>query len=49
MVRSLRLAGVKDMRKGFVGLSSLEEQALGGDPHGRLLFVFRSAAAIWSS
>jgi len=34
-------AGVTDMRKGFVGLSSLVEQALGGDPHGGQLFVFR--------
>jgi transposase len=34
-------AGVTDMRKGFVGLSSLAEKALKQDPYSGHLFVFR--------
>ena len=34
-------AGVTDMRKGFVGLSSLAEQVLRKDPYSGHLFVFR--------
>ena len=34
-------AGVTDMRKGFVGLSSLAESVLKQDPYSGHLFVFR--------
>ena len=34
-------AGVTDMRKGFAGLSSLAEKALGQDPYSGHLFIFR--------
>ncbi len=34
-------AGVTDMRKGFVGLSTLTEQVLRQDPYSGHLFVFR--------
>ena len=34
-------AGVTDMRKGFVGLSSLAESVLQQDPYSGHLFVFR--------
>ncbi len=34
-------AGVTDMRKGFVGLSTLTEQVLRQDPYCGHLFVFR--------
>ncbi len=34
-------AGVTDMRKGFVGLSTLAEQILRQDPYSGHLFVFR--------